>query len=293
MRRVSASSILRAALAAGLILPAMPGLAQSLAETWRLEGLSAPESAYFDPATGQIIVSQMGVSGTEAGSDGKLSLISADGEMIRDEWVTGLLDPKGMASHEGRLYVADLNGVHVVDIATGQVSDLIELPDAVLLNDVAVGAEGTVYVSDVVAGAIFRLQGADVDWAVEAGDVSLPNGLFVQGGTIFVGSFGRDWVEDLSTENPGGLLTLDLATGEVTSVAGTETSGRVDGIAALGDWLIYDDHISGRILGFRDGAVTPLGEAAPSAADLGSTGELLLVPVTETGEVIAYRLEPA
>jgi hypothetical protein len=34
-----------------------------------------------------------------------------------------------------------------------------------------------------------------------------------------------------------------------------------------------------------------LAETAPTAADLGSTGKLLLVPVTDMGEAIAFRLE--
>jgi streptogramin lyase len=292
MPRVFARSIARrAALAAGVGLLASSALAQSLTETWRLGGLSQPESAFFHEETGRIVVSQMGAPGPDAGTDGRLSLISSEGEMIEADWVTGLVDPKGMASHEGRLYVADLGGLHVVDMATGQLSDLVEMPDAVLLNDVTVDADGTVYVSDIVAGAIYRLQGGAVDQVVEAGGVSLPNGLLARDGSVLVGSFGQDWTGELSLENPGGLLTLDLATGEVTQVPGTETSGRVDGIAPLGDWLIFGDYQTGRILGWRDDTLTPLAETAPTAADLGSTGELLLVPVTDTGEVIAFRLE--
>jgi hypothetical protein len=91
-------------------------------------------------------------------------------------------------------------------------------------------------------------------------------------------------------EAAGGLLTLDPATGAVAPLVGTEASGSVDGIATLGEWVIYDDYQTGRILGWREDSLTPLAETAPTSADLGTAGELLLVPITATGELVAYRL---
>ena len=264
---------------------------QTLTEVWRLEGFTMPESAYFDEATGQIIVSQIGTFGPEAGADGKLSLVSPEGEMIDAEWVTGLIDPKGMASSDGKLYVADANGLQVVDMATGELSDPVEMPGAMMLNDVTVGDDGTIYVSDMFAGGIYRLQGDAVDQVVAAGGVSLPNGILAHDGSIIIGSFGDEMAEDFSVTNPGGLLTLDPASGTVTPITETDTSASVDGIAALGDWVVYDDNPTGRILGWRDGTLTPLGETAPGAADLGVAGDLLVIPFLSSGEVVAYRLE--
>lgn len=264
---------------------------QTLAEAWRLGGFTMPESAYFDEATGRIIVSQIGTFGPEAGADGKLSLVSPEGEMIDADWVTGLIDPKGMASHGGKLYVADANGLQVVDMATGELSGPVEMPGAMMLNDVTVDEDGTIYVSDMFAGGIYRLQGDAVDQVVAAGGVPLPNGVLAYDGSVIIGSFGDEMAEDFSVTNPGGLLMLDPTSGTVTPIAETGTSASVDGIAVLGDWVIYDDNPTGRIMGWRDGTLTPLGETAPGAADLGSTGELLVIPFLNSGEVVAYRLE--
>jgi hypothetical protein len=292
MLRVLVSSLTpRAAFAAAALCWAGAAPAQTLTEVWRLGGLASPESVHFDEAVGWVVVSQMGTFGPEAGADGSLALITPEGELLDDEWVTGLIDPKGMGSHEGRLYVADADGLHVVNSETGEPGAVIEMPGAMLLNDVAVGEDGTVYVSDMLAGGIYRLQGDAVDQVVMGGTLSLPNGLLLQDGSMLVGSFGEGLNEDISVETPGGLLTLDLAGGTATPVAGTEASGSVDGIAALGDWLIYDDYQTGRIMGWRDGTLTMLAETAPTAADLDTAGELLLVPITATGEVVAYRIE--
>jgi hypothetical protein len=292
MHRVSVLSHARpAAVTVAALCWAGSAQAQTLVEVWRLGGLASPESVLFDEAVGWVVVSQMGTFGPEAGADGSLALISPEGEMLDDVWVTGLIDPKGMGSHEGRLYVADADGLHVFDMETGEPSGIIELPESVFLNDVAVGDDGAIYVSDMMAGGIYRLQGDTVDLVAAAGSVSLPNGLLAQGGGLLVGSFGEGLAEDVSVETPGGLMTLDAATGTMTPVAGTETSASVDGIAMLGDWVIYDDYQTGRILGWRDGTLVTLAETAPTAADLDLAGDLLLVPVTAAGEVIAFRLE--
>ncbi|MRX49044.1 hypothetical protein GI374_01045 [Paracoccus sp. S-4012] len=274
----------------GVLLPAAAAQAQALTEVWRLGGFNAPESAMFDPATGQIVVSQMGAFGPEA--DGRLSLVSPEGAMIEADWVTGLVDPKGMAVVDGTLHVADPDRLHRIDMATGEQVGPIPVPGAQLLNDVAADAEGTVYVSDMLAGSIYRIQGEAVDQVLPEGGLSLPNGLLVDDGNLLVGSFGEGLADDLSVASPGGLWRLDLASGKVAPVPGTEASGSVDGIARLGQRVIYDDFQTGRILALSGDELTTLAETARTAADLGTAGDLLLVPVTAAGEVIAYRLAP-
>ena len=44
-----------------------------------------------------------------------------------------------------------------IDVASGTVTETIALPGAMLPNDVAVGADGAVYVTDMLAGGVYRL----------------------------------------------------------------------------------------------------------------------------------------
>src|SRR3990170_2056337 len=67
------------------------------------EGIETPESAYFDPASGFIYVSQ--IAGTPDGRDGNGRIVKLDrnGTMVSAMWVTGLNAPKGLRSCQGTL----------------------------------------------------------------------------------------------------------------------------------------------------------------------------------------------
>src|SRR5436190_1914394 len=70
--------------------PAKPGL-------WTLDkGLAQPESAYFEPTTQSIYVSNVQGSPVEKDGQGYISKVSPDGKMVAEKWVDGLNAPKGM-----------------------------------------------------------------------------------------------------------------------------------------------------------------------------------------------------
>lgn len=271
-------------------LAAPAAFAQTLTEVWSLDGFTMPESAHFDEASGQIIVSNIGTFGPDGGMDGTLSLVSPDGAMIAADWVTGLMDPKGMATAGGKLYVADAMGLQVVDLATGTLEGTIELPGAMFPNDVTADESGAVYVSEFMGGGIFRVEGEAAELWMDLGSLPLPNGLLVHGETMIVGSFGDEMEPDFSVKNPGGLLAVDMATKAVSVIEGTEASGSVDGIVSVGDALLYDDNPTGRILLSVGGDLIEIGNGGPGAADMGIMGDTLLVPNLNTGTLTAYQL---
>src|SRR5688572_23686817 len=64
------------------------------AELWAVtEGIQTPESAYVDPATGDVYASN--VVGAPDGKDGMghISKISADGKTVNAMWIAGLNAP--------------------------------------------------------------------------------------------------------------------------------------------------------------------------------------------------------
>ncbi|NIP72927.1 MAG: SMP-30/gluconolactonase/LRE family protein, partial [Gammaproteobacteria bacterium] len=83
------------------------------------------------------------------------------------------------ALHEGKLYVADIDTLVVVDARTGAVVERHRAPDARFLNDTAVDGAGNVYVSDMQQAAIYRLQGGRLEkWlASDKRSLCTPNGL--------------------------------------------------------------------------------------------------------------------
>lgn len=265
--------------------------AQSLTEVWRTSGLATPESAYLDAANDRIFVSNIGVFGPDGGMDGRMSILGTDGAMVAADWVTGLMDPKGMAVHEGRLYVADAVGLHVIDIAAGTLLETIALPDATFPNDVTVGPDGTLYVTDFLGGGLWQVKDGAASWLIAPGGLPLPNGVLWDGNGLIVGSFGDVMNPDFTVQNPGGLISVDPATGAVAAIAGTEGTGSVDGIGRAGDYIVYDDNPSGRIIAVGPNGVAELVVTAPGAGDLSAEGDMVVVPNLNTGEVVAYRIE--
>ena len=95
-----------------------------------------------------------------------------------------------------------------------------------------------------------------------------PNGLFLDGDTLMVASYGQDPDGDgPAARSPGRLLAVDLDSKAVRPLGDMAPLGNLDGLEKLGsDWIVTgSDHIW-RVT--PDGKSTDLGELH-QAADLG------------------------
>lgn len=265
--------------------------AQTATEVWRTGGFATPESAYYDAQSDTIFVSVMGAMGPEAATDGRIATLSPEGDVREEEWATGLTDPKGMASMDGRLYVADVDGVHVFDISSGTEETTIPLPGAMFPNDVTIAEDGTIYVSDMMGNAIYRITDGTAEVWAQAGEVTLPNGLVADGDRLIVGSMGAGLAPDFSVETPGGLFAIDFATGEVTPLQNAQDIGSIDGVIQMDGAYVYDDNPTGTVYRWQDGSNEEILQVEGGAADLGAMGDTILIPNLNTGEVTAYRLQ--
>ena len=94
-----------------------------LVKLWETDSvLKVPESVLLDAANKVLYATN--IDGTDPwGKDGKGSVgkIGLDGKVISAEWVSGFNCPKGMGLYKGKLYVADLEELVVIDIATGKI----------------------------------------------------------------------------------------------------------------------------------------------------------------------------
>lgn len=259
-----------------LAAPAVPAEAHPPASAG---GFEFPESVWWDGETGSFYVSNFGGSTINPGGrepDGYLSQLSGEGQMVAAKWVTGLRSPKGMRRVGDALYVADVGQVVVIDVAAAAIRSTIDL-DAVgakFPNDVALDdRNGDVYVSDMLRNAIYRLPGASgpPELFLESPDLEAPNGLLVDGGTLLVASFGRDLdPATFQSRQPGRVLTVDLATKEITPLGGMGPTGGLDGIEKLDASYLVTDNPGGRLIRVdAEGLVTEVARDMPGAADLG------------------------
>ncbi|TPI32378.1 ATP/GTP-binding protein [Mesorhizobium sp. B3-1-9] len=262
-------------------------------ELWRATGFEQPESALVDAAHNRIVVSNIAGNPGDADGNGYLSLLSMDGKVIARHWVDGMDAPKGMAIASGRLYAADITKVHVVDLASGRLVETIDVPGAVFLNDMTQDSAGKVYVSDMLADTVYRIDGDRPELFVKDALLASPNGVFADGGRLIVASWGKGINKtDFSTAEPGGLLSVDLATKKVTPLAGAQEFADLDGVIAIGETIYATAYMTGTLYSYKPGgAPEAVAHFKPGSADIGTDGKKIFVPLMGEGEVVALSLD--
>lgn len=180
-------------LAFALSFAAHAVVAHELVKQWETEAvLKTPESVLCDAPSGVLYVSN--IDGQEPWTkDGKGSIgkVGLDGKVIAVEWVTGLNGPKGMGLHDGKLYVADIDQIVVIDTAKAKIVDTIAIEGAQRLNDITVDPAGVVYVSDSKNGTVHAI--TDGKPALLLEKLKSVNGLLVHGGSLYVLADGALW----------------------------------------------------------------------------------------------------
>jgi len=259
------------------------------------EGIATPESAYYDEASGFIFTSQIDGQPTDRDGNGRIVKLNADGTVSAADWVTGLHAPKGLRAHQGTLWTADLDEVIGIEIATGRVASRIKVEGAQFLNDVATGADGTVYVSDFTANRIYAIKDGTVTTFAEGEQLEYPNGLLVDGNRLIVGSWGKPEA-DFTTKVPGRLFALDLGTKQKTLIT-PKPFANIDGVESDGrGGYLVSDYLAGKILRISaTGESRELKQFMPGAADIGFIPSInaVIVPHMNENKVAAYDISEA
>jgi sugar lactone lactonase YvrE len=255
------------------------------------DGIQAPESVYYDSATRQLYVSNIGAGGpTGKDGDGFLSKLDLDGNVIALKWVTGLNAPKGMRVHGDTLWVSDIDHLVAIDIAKGKILTRIPIPGATFLNDVACAADGTVFVSDTLNSRILRCRSGKPEVFVAGGELECPNGLLVLGNRLIVAAWGRDPADDFSTKVPGRLYSIDLESKQLTPISDQPT-GNHDGLESDGSGGFFTtDWVLGKIMHIAaDGSVKRIAQSSKGTADLAYVPEkkMLVIPHMMENKVLA------
>jgi sugar lactone lactonase YvrE len=261
---------------------------------WRSEGFNNPESALYDAQRDVLYVSNVNGSPMEKNGAGHIAQLSRTGELVEAEWVTGLNAPKGLVMHDNTLYVSDIDRLVAIDVGSGEIVGTWDGEGAKFLNDLAAGADGRVFVSDMVSNSIYVLDGDNFTVWVQDEALENPNGLRVEDGRLLVAAWGT-MEEDFSTEVPGHLKAVDLETREISSVSDGAPIGNLDGLEpdGQGGWLT-SDWVSGGVFRIHpDGSFEKLLDLDSGSADIEyiESDSLIVVPMMKDGVVAAYRLD--
>ncbi len=264
-------------------------------------GFLTPESVLHDTGADIYFVTNINGGPRDRDNNGFISRVSPDGEVLDLQWVAGGTDgatlhaPKGLALRGDSLFVADIDTVRIFHRVSGAPLGGWGIEGASLLNDLATGPDGVVYVTDTgfTSGATGELDPAGTDAVyrfTETGaaevvlrDVALrnPNGLAVSEDGIVVVAFGGN---EIFRIDPAGQLTT-LATAD---------GGQLDGVVRLDDGTLFVTGWEASAV-YRiapDGTVSVEIENIDAPADLGydATRNRLLVPTFNQNTIEIHTL---
>jgi DNA-binding beta-propeller fold protein YncE len=244
--------------------------------------LKVPESVYYDTARQVLYVSNVTGSPTDKDGTGFISKISPEGKILELQWVTGLNAPKGLGVSGEFLYVSDISRVVKINIATGKITEQVEIPGSQFLNDIATDSQGNVYVSDMNGKTIYVIRGGSFEVLVKSDKVTGVNGLFVVDGNLLAGLQDR-------------IVSINLRTKEIKDCI--LNTGGIDGLVPDGngnylisDWLGNIHQVSTSKEKEKLLDTTP---ANIYAADIDyvPSKKMLLVPTFSDNRVVAYELK--
>jgi len=253
-------------------------------ELWSTEQVfKIPESVLYDKNNKIIFVANINGEPAEKNALGFISLLETDGNIRELEWVTGLNAPKGMGIHQGKLYVSDITDIKVIDIKKKEVIEVIEISGSAFLNDITVGDDGDVYITDSDTNKIYLLSNGEITTWLEGDMLMGPNGLFIEKERLLLASFGQEKFK-----------SIELKSKKVSILS--DSIGQGDGIAKdkRNNYVVSGWNGELRYV-FKDGRKVHLldtREQNISAADIDMIVEedIVLVPTFFDNRVVAYRL---
>ncbi len=158
----------------------------SVTKLWETDTLlKVPESVLFDADNNVLYVSNIdGTDGWAKDGKGSIAKVGLDGKIIAVEWVTGLNAPKGLGMYKGKLLAADIDEIVVIDIKKGVIERKVPIEGAKGLNDISIGSDGIVWVSDSKNNVIYRVNNDKSSVYVQ--NLKGANGVLKRGNDFFI-----------------------------------------------------------------------------------------------------------
>jgi sugar lactone lactonase YvrE len=269
-----------------------------------LTGFQGPESVKYDPEQDVWFVTNMTGAGSVKDANGYISRISAanpdSASVFIESGKNGVVldSPKGMAIHGDTLWVADISVLRAFDRHTGALLANVDFTPlgAMQLNDVAVGPDGDIHVTDT--GIMMSPKGV-----IHLG----PDRVFVVGAnrtiTTMPGAAAVTWPNGITWDSIAKrwiIVSFDPFNGRVNSIAGStgakvirEGSGKLDGVEVLPNGgILFTSWADSSIHLLEHGTDRKIIREVPEPADIGfdSRRNQLAIPLSVLGRVQIWEL---
>jgi sugar lactone lactonase YvrE len=274
--------------------------ATKLGET---SGLQTPESVRYDPELDVYYVSNINGNPAQKDGNGFIAVIRADStgssmkKLVEGGKNGAKLDaPKGLALVGDTLWVADIDHVRAFNRRTGApVADIdLSSKKATFLNDVAVGGDGAVYVTDSGIGIdakgnmshpgkdqLFKIVGRTAT-AITPDSLDTPNGItWDQANARFV--LAPMGTKAVQTWKPGDKSTTALVNGP----------GQYDGVEVLRDGrILVTSWTDSTVNVIQNGTLSKLVTGVNGPADIGVDTKrmVLAIPRLPDNKVEYYKI---
>lgn len=253
-----------------------------LVKKWETDSIfKVPESVLFNKASNVLYVSNIdGKDPWGADGVGSVGKMDADGKNIIVDWVTGLQAPKGMGLYKGKLYVADLKEIVVINIASGVIEKRIVIAGAVGLNDISIDRKGTIYVTDSKAKKLYQVKGENATILLDS--LKGPNGVLAHKKALYI-------------LDAGGLYKMNIDKTLTLITGGME--GGTDGVAIINGKDFIISTWAGVVFYVKaDGSKQMLMDGRPikiNSADIGfdAKNNTVFVPTFWRNSVAAYEVK--
>ncbi len=244
--------------------------------------LITPESVIYDSQNDVYYVSCIGAvpPGAKDG-DGYIAKIGANGEIISNQWVTGLNGPKGLALIDNILYVADIDQLVAINTENGEIISSETIEGATFLNDAGSTPNGDILITDSDLNTVFVKSGEETTVLFSSPDLGRLNGVLFEDGKYLLAGF-----------NSGKLFSLD---GSALTMLADSMQG-ADGIEKYHDGHFVSSWNGHIFYVDKNGKRTKLLDTEAdkiNAADIDVIQEknLLLVPTFFANKVVAYKID--
>jgi sugar lactone lactonase YvrE len=255
-------------------------------------GLKNPESVIHDVTADVYFVSNVQGKPLDADGHGFIAKVAPEGTGVDLRFIVDgkndvkLNAPKGMALTGDTLWVADIDTVRLFHRTTGMPQGEVKVPGATFLNDVAVGADGKVLISDTGTtgnDAVYAIDPKDkkVSTIAKSKELGGPNGLLASGDKVIVVTFGSGEIYGLDSKG-------------VRSNVQKLPAGQLDGVAVgQGDFFVSSWEASAVLRG------KPGGKWGIAIPDVKSPADILfdrkrnrlVVPMMNEDEMRAYEVK--
>jgi hypothetical protein len=243
--------------------------------------LIATEAVVYDKDGDIAFVSNGNIDPGKKGGSGFISQLNTKGDILNIKWVGGLNAPKGMAIHKGKLYVTDIDEVVEIDIKKGEILNHYPIEGSKQLNDIAISANGAIYISDSVTHTIYSLRKGLTTLFLHADIFDHINALQIHDNSLLVG---------LSVK----VLNIDLFTKAIKVF--TQVPGNVAGIVPTGRGSFFISTENGCIYEYKEDQkpvllldTSPLKTRAHHISYVKKKG-LLIIPTFDKNNIVAYKV---